>query len=203
MTVRMLAGFIAGIAVSLCVISNAQARATSKLSSLLSRACQPMSVAMGMVASANALGPAGPHTGVDAGIASDSVLCPGHDGWSVVFTERDGASWIDLLSLPSAAAISLYPQILAGSGGVYPNIIGKSVEWRYVNRKLVALIVHTNAQDSIDPAKAHHRYVVIRLNDADMTKSCWIGSADRKALGARRAMGAARKIADNLTLPCL
>lgn len=232
MTDRLLAGFIAGIVVSLCVNSKAEARVTTKSSSLLSRACKPMSVGIATIDGIDVVAAVGDSRAV----STDSVLCPGHDGWSVVFTERDGASWIGLRKdgvqddglsqqeaegLKSAMEISFFSQILAGSGGEYPNVIGKNIEWRFHTEssrgvgsldagargtartsKLHALIVHTNSQDVEDPAKAHHNYVVIRIHPENVSKSCWVGSADRKTLG-RQALPRARKIADDLSLPCL
>lgn len=137
------------------------------------------------------------------------MQCPGVDGYQVMLEGGDARSWIGLIKPGQSYAqgVSFMAQFQSGAGGYFPNVMGERVEWAYVNGKLAALTVRSTAVNPDDETKTLDRLVVIRLNEADLAKSCWIGSVDlpspQDRVATAMAGQVARSLAADLSKPCL
>lgn len=130
------------------------------------------------------------------------AACPGRDGLGVKYEGGDGRSWIGLFKKGESPADGpSYADLIAkGAKGAFANVHGRNLEWRYVNRKLVALIVRTSAT-ALDENTSIENLVVLRVDPANLANACLVGVVDTKAEFPSNA--AARAMADDLKRPCL
>ncbi len=119
------------------------------------------------------------------------TICPGRNGFSVIFEGGDSRSNIGLL--PRGAIYQDGVRFHANIGS-FPSIEGKRLEWRYHGSKLVALIVRMVAGLEDDRSK-FRGLVVFRVAPTKLDQSC--------AIGKTTSNEEARGIADDLRKPCL
>lgn len=142
-------------------------------------------------------------TDPEAQIDYFSSICPGRDGYQVKLLGGDIRSWIGLLKPGQAYddGVDFYAPLMVGAEGHFPNVQGTKLEWRYADGKLVAFILRMTAQDIEEYEKSIENLVVLRVDTADLSKTCLLGSVN--VAKVKNANEAARAMADDLSKPCV
>jgi hypothetical protein len=125
---------------------------------------------------------------------SFTSICPGRDGLRVILEGGDARTWITLVP-PGAKnenGIRLY-----NSWGAFPQVTGKSLEWRYDGSKLVALIVRNDWTEQSDDGDSKNvsGLVIWRVDTTKLDKAC--------AIGRTTSNEEAQAIADDVRKLCL
>jgi hypothetical protein len=116
-------------------------------------------------------------------------VCPGRDGMRVTLEGHDARSWIGLLPPRTKYDDGVQFRIWAGFAGVS----GTRLEWRYLDSKLVALIVRMTKTDP-ESGKESSNLVVLRVDTKNLYQSCIIGET--------KLNEEARAIADDSSKTC-